>query len=256
MNTEKVYNDCVSWIRNWFDKNGKNAKAVIGVSGGADSTVVSKLLVDALGDRVIQVIIPNGEQKDIEDAKRAAAVTNPFSVPTIINIGKVYTELTKEMANLGDGSEQTVKEMSENSVYNSNTPARLRMTVLYGVAALCNGRVVNTCNLSEDWVGYSTKFGDAAGDFAPIAKLTKTEVRELGDYMELPHDLVHKTPSDGMCGKSDEEKLGFTYEQLDTYIRGGKIEKIIADKIDNMHNNPNVAKKIAVRDEDVFEPEM
>ena len=111
------------------------------------------------------------------------------------------------------------------------------MTTLYAVSQSVNGRVVNTCNLSEDWVGYSTRYGDAAGDFSPMANLTVTEVKEIGRVLGLPDVLVDKVPIDGLCGKTDEENLGFTYAELDVYIREGIIEdKAKKEIIDRKHN--------------------
>ena len=117
-----------------------------------------------------------------------------------------------------------------------NLPARIRMATLYAISQSMNGRVANTCNLSEDWVGYATRYGDAAGDFSPLSQLTVTEVKEIGRVLGLPTELVDKTPSDGLCGKTDENNLGFTYEVLDRYIRTGEIDDAnIKEKIDTMH---------------------
>lgn len=127
-----------------------------------------------------------------------------------------------------------VKEL--NDVARINTPARIRMAVLYAVSAIIGGCVANTCNLSEDWVGYTTKFGDGAGDFSPIAEFTVTEVKEIGKELSLPDMFVNKVPIDGLCGKTDEENLGFSYEVLDKYIRTGICEDAaIKNKIDLMH---------------------
>ena len=134
-----------------------------------------------------------------------------------------------------------------------NIPPRVRMTTLYAVSQSNNGRVVNTCNLSEDWVGYSTRYGDAAGDFSPMSKLTVTEVKEIGRLLGLPEVLVDKVPIDGLCGKTDEENLGFTYAVLDKYIREGKIDdKKIKEIIDTKHKN-NLFKLSMMP---VFEPEI
>ncbi|MCL2014601.1 MAG: NAD(+) synthase, partial [Oscillospiraceae bacterium] len=121
-----------------------------------------------------------------------------------------------------------------------NTPARIRMSILYAVAATVDGRVVNTSNLSESWIGYSTKFGDGAGDFSPLANLTATETAEIGRVMGLPLKFTDKTPEDGLSGLTDEENFGFTYAILDNYIRSGVCEDPAAkEKIDTLrkHNN-------------------
>ena len=227
----------IRWIKDWFkDKSGP---AVLGISGGKDSTVCAALLAEALGpDRVIGVMMPNGEQKDISDSEKVIKTLGIKRV--LINIGSVYEALAQQF--LADG----FANVKEKPLFTTNTPARLRMVTLYGVAAMLNGFVCNTCNRSEDYVGYSTKYGDAAGDFTLLNCLTKTEVVELGDYMNLPSDLVHKTPSDGMCGKSDEDNMGFTYDELDDYLltlRKPKNPEVF-EKIQKMHNHPNTKLKL------------
>ena len=118
----------------------------------------------------------------------------------------------------------------------TNLPPRIRMSTLYAVSQSCNGRVVNTCNLSEDWVGYSTRYGDAAGDFSPMCKLTVDEVKKIGRELGLPDVLVDKVPIDGLCGKTDEDNLGFTYAELDRYIRTGEIDDLSKkERIDTLH---------------------
>ena len=219
--------DIILWIKNYF-KDVKGP-AVIGISGGTDSSVCATLLTKALGkDRVIGVLMPKGNQHDINYSKELVKLLDIKSFE--INIGDTVDELNKVIS----------KELNTNPLlndaYKTNTPARIRMTTLYGISAIVNGRVCNTCNLSEDWVGYSTKFGDAAGDFSPISDFTKTEVRALGRELGLPAFIVDKTPEDGMSGKSDEEKLGFTYEVLDKYIRTGVCEdKKIKERIDYLN---------------------
>lgn len=205
----------VKWIQDWFEENGKGCNAVIGISGGKDSSVVAGLCVLALGkDRVIGVTMPNGVQPDIEDSIK---LINHLGIKRYdINIGTTFTALMEEVeAKLGHpASDQT----------RINMAPRIRMTALYAVSQSNNGRVANTCNLSEDWVGYSTRYGDAAGDFSPLGGLTVAEVIAVGKEIGLPVDLVEKTPSDGLCGKTDEDNLGFTYAVLDKYIRTGICE--------------------------------
>lgn len=217
-NAKKVKDLVVQWIRDWFEENGPGCNAVLGVSGGKDSSVVAALCVEALGkDRVIGVTMPNGVQPDIDDSFRLIQHLGIRSYN--INIGGAYDAL---MAEVKEKLAAQGTEVSSQTVI--NMPPRLRMTALYAVSQSQNGRVANTCNLSEDWVGYSTRYGDAAGDFAPLGGLTVQEVIAVGLELGLPRDLVVKTPSDGLCGKTDEDNLGFTYAVLDQYIRTGVCE--------------------------------
>ena len=221
----------VSWIQEYFQTNGKGCKAIIGISGGTDSSVCAALCAKALGkENIVGVLMPNGIQKDIDVS---LALVKHLGIPYhIVNIQNATAALRDEI-----GAVLKV-EPNDYDVYKSNTPSRIRMSVLYGICGILGGRVVNTCNLSEDYVGYSTKFGDAAGDFSPISSLTKTEVKEIGRELGLPSLFVDKVPDDGMSGLSDEEKLGFTYAVLDHYILTGEIEdQAIKEKIDRLHRN-------------------
>ena len=222
---------CIQWIKDYY-KDNPDGKAVIGISGGKDSTVAAALCVEALGaDRVIGVRMPNGEQNDINDSRKVCEYLGIYAFE--LNIGSTVNTLCREIDEAYDYDHCCIN----NPMIKTNLPARIRMTTLYAVAALYpNSRVVNTCNRSEDYVGYSTKYGDAAGDFSPLGNLTVREVLEIGDELGLPEHLVHKTPSDGMCGKSDEDNLGFTYEQLDDHILGTqKINPEIEEKIERLH---------------------
>ena len=215
------------WIREYFLHNGPDSNAIIGISGGKDSTVAAKLLVDALGaDRVIGVRMPQGHQEDIDDAREICDWLGIKSYE--INIFDACKNLYDEF--------EWIPELCINKQITTNTPARVRMTVLYMVAAACSGRVVNTCNASEDYVGYSTKFGDAAGDFSILGDYYVKEVIQIGLALGIPEKWVTKIPADGMCGKSDEDNLGFTYEQLDKYlIDGMPLPYEIETKIEHMH---------------------
>ncbi len=225
-NAEKVKDDIVKWIRDWFEENGRGCKAVVGLSGGKDSSVVAALCVEALGkDRVLGVMMPNGEQFDIDVSHKLAAHLDIESI--VINIKDAYAGVVGELQKHFDSFEGQAKV---------NLPPRLRMSVLYAVSQSVNGRVANTCNLSEDWVGYATKFGDGAGDFSPLAKLTVQEVKAVGRALGLPDLFVEKVPIDGLCGLTDEDNLGFTYAVLDRYIREGICEDPETKaKIDRMH---------------------
>ena len=211
----KVKDACVRWIRDWFEENGPGCNAVLGISGGKDSSVCAALCAEALGaERVIGVTMPNGAQPDIDDSFRLIGHLGIRKYH--VNVGPAFEALMKEVEEQlgGPASRQT----------RINMAPRLRMTALYAISQSNNGRVVNTCNLSEDWVGYSTRYGDAAGDFSPLGGLTVQEVVAVGKVLGLPSDLVEKAPSDGLTGLTDEDNLGFTYAVLDKYIRTGVCE--------------------------------
>ena len=213
-NVEKVTNDLVKWLNDWFNENGPGCNAVIGISGGKDSSVTAALCVRALGaDRVIGVLMPNGEQYDIDVSE--ALVRHLGIRSYVVNIKDAYEGVVNAAKAAG-------VELSNQSYI--NLAPRIRMSTLYAVSQSYNGRVINTCNLSEDWVGYSTRYGDSVGDVCPLGKLTVAEVKEMGTYLGLPDMFVHKVPSDGLCGKTDEDNLGFTYAVLDRYIRTGEID--------------------------------
>ena len=222
---KKVKNDCVEWIKDFFEKNGKGCNAVVGISGGKDSSVVAALCVEALGkDRVIGVLMPQGEQHDID---MAYMLVNHLGIKHyVVNVKDAVNGILKSLPD----------EINITAQTRQNIPPRIRMATLYAVSQSCNGRVANTCNLSEDWVGYSTRYGDSVGDFSPMSNLTVTEVKEIGHLLGLPKELVEKTPIDGLCGKTDEENLGFTYAELDQYIRTGEIaDKDKKEIIDRKH---------------------
>ncbi|MBR3149809.1 MAG: NAD(+) synthase [Eubacterium sp.] len=240
---QKVKDECVNWIREFFDKNGRDCNAVVGISGGKDSSVVAALCVEALGkDRVIGVLMPNGEQADIDMAE--LLVKHLDIKHYVINVKDAVDGIKNAMP----------FELSAQSV--TNIPPRIRMATLYAVSQSHNGRVANTCNLSEDWVGYSTRYGDNAGDFSPCSHLTVQEVKQIGTLLGLPDVLVNKVPIDGLCGKTDEDNLGFTYAVLDRYIRTGEIDSTeTKERIDRLHKinkfkleympcfNPNIETK-------------
>jgi len=231
----KAKNDCVQWIRDWFEENGKDCNAVIGISGGKDSTVVAALCVEALGrDRVIGVLMPNDIQNDIADAFKV--VEHLDIKHAVVDINKAYKAILNSVFYCSPRGNMGRHIIPTNQAI-TNLPPRIRMTVLYAMSQSLNGRVANTCNLSEDYVGYSTRWGDSVGDFSPLANLTTDEVVAIGDACGLPYELTHKTPSDGLCGKTDENNLGFTYEILNKYILTGICEnEAVKEKIDNLHN--------------------
>ncbi len=222
---KKVKNEIVEWIRNWFEQNGKDCMAVVGISGGVDSSVVTALCVKALGkDRVFGIKMPCGEQPDIEYA----------------NMLIKYLEIKSYTMNIWDAvigiDNQFPTDIEVSKQTTINLPPRIRMAVLYAISQSLNGRVVNTCNMSESYVGFDTRYGDSAGDLSPLANLTKTEVIALAKELGLPDELVHKTPQDGLTGLTDEQSFGFSYAELDAYIRDGiEPSEEVKAKIDSMH---------------------
>ena len=237
---QKVKNDCVRWIRAFFSENGAGCNAIVGISGGKDSSVVAALCAEALGkERVIGVLMPCGVQSDIDAARLLVA----------------HLGIRHYIINIKDGVEGLTRHMpfALSRQTEVNLPARVRMATLYAVAQSHNGRVANTCNLSEDFVGYATRYGDGAGDFSPLSRLTVGEVKAVGRVLDLPSSLVEKVPIDGLCGKTDEENLGFTYQELDRYIRTGVIDDDAKkQRIDRLHEG-NLFK---LRPMPVFEPKI
>jgi NAD+ synthase len=226
-NAGKVKDEIVQWIQGYFNGNGADACAVVGISGGKDSSIVAALCVRALGaGRVYGVLMPQGEQHDIDvslDLVKFLSINH-----CVINI-KAAVE---SFSGVIQGGGLTLNKQAA-----TNTPARIRMAVLYAVSAVVGGRVANTCNLSEDWVGYSTKFGDSAGDFSPLSRLTVTEVKAVGRELGLPEKFIEKVPEDGLTGLTDEDNLGFSYDVLDRYIREGVCEDAaVREKIDRLHS--------------------
>ena len=224
---KEVKKQIVEWIADYFECNASpETKAIVGISGGKDSSIVAALCLEALGkDRVFGVLMPQGDQHDIDMS---------YDLCKTLDIQHVTINIKEPVQGLYDGI--TAAGLALNDIATFNTPARLRMATLYAVSGIVGGRVANTCNLSEDWVGYSTKFGDSAGDFSPMSELTVTEVLAVGRETGLAAKFIDKTPIDGLCGKTDEDNLGFTYAVLDTYIREGTCDdKNIKEKIDKMH---------------------
>jgi NAD+ synthase len=232
-NAKKVKDDAVAWIKNYFTANADpDTKAIVGISGGKDSAVTAALCVQALGkERVLGVLMPQRIQADIDISYK---VCETLGIKFIeVNVGEPVKTLTNAIESSG---------LVFNNIAKFNTPARIRMATLYAISGIVGGRVANTCNLSEDWVGYATKFGDGAGDFSPLSHLTVTEVKAVGKELGLSDMFMEKTPIDGLCGMTDEENLGFTYAVLDRYIRDGICEdEAIKEKINNM-NKKNLHK--------------
>ncbi|MBQ8720630.1 MAG: NAD(+) synthase [Paludibacteraceae bacterium] len=227
-NVATVTSELVAWIREFFEKNGKGCNAVIGISGGKDSSVVAALCVEALGkDRVVGVLMPQNTQSDIQFS---------HDLCDFLGIKRYVIDIGSTVSSLLSIIHCRATDMEISKQTEINLPARIRMATLYAVSQSCNGRVANTCNLSEDWIGYSTRYGDAAGDFSPCSHLISDEVIAIGEYLGLPEELTRKVPSDGLCGKTDEDNFGFTYEVLNKYIRTGVCENPETKaRIDEMH---------------------
>jgi NAD+ synthase len=223
---KKTKEKMIDWLRDYFEKNGGDCSAVIGISGGKDSSTVAALCAQALGKkRVYGVLMPQGNQHDIAYSRELVE---------FLDINRLEVNIKKPV----DAMLESIKEadFSLNRQATINIPARIRMTTLYAVSAAVNGRVANTCNLSEDYIGYATKYGDAAGDFSPLSQLTVAEVKLVARELSLPEKFIEKVPEDGLSGLSDEENIGFTYAVLDKYIREGVCEDAaIKEKIDKMH---------------------
>lgn len=222
-----IASQCIDWIRDWFSENGKTSPAVIGISGGKDSSVVAALCAEALGrERVFGVMMPDRIQPDINVSKDLIGYLKiPYAE---VNVGSAVSAVKQSVADAG---------IEANTRMGINIPPRIRMTTLYAVSQCMDGRVSNNGNRSEKYTGYSTLFGDAAGDFSPLANLTATEVVEIGRCLGLPDRFIYKVPSDGLSGRTDEDSFGFTYEQLDTYILTGYCEsEEIKKRIDARHN--------------------
>ena len=238
----RIKNECVEWIRDFFAKNGPDCNAVLGISGGKDSSVAAALCVEALGaDRVIGVLMPCGRQADID-----------CSLKLVNHLGiRHYTVNIQDAVEGLKAAMPADLPLTAQSI--TNLPPRIRMATVYAVSQSVNGRVCNTCNLSEDWVGYSTRYGDSVGDFSPLSRLTVAEVKEIGHLLGLPYDLVEKVPIDGLCGKTDEDNLGFTYATLDRYIRTGEIDDpVVKERIDRLHRINQFKLELMP----VFEPDL
>jgi NAD+ synthase len=220
-NAKIVTQDIIKWIQEYFVQQPSAKGTVLGVSGGKDSTVVAGLLVNALGkDKVIGILMPNGEQKDIDDSKFLCDYLGIQEV--ILNIQDIY----KSFIDVWILSKQS----------RINIPPRIRMSLLYAMASTLHCRVAGTGNKSESYIGYTTKWGDNVCDFNPIADLTSDEVVLIGKELGLPNKLLNKTPSDGLCGKTDEDNFGFSYDVLNKYIKTGICkDRGIKSKIDSMH---------------------
>ena len=217
--TKKLKDEIVQKIKTWWDANKGSGPAVIGISGGKDSTVVAGLLCAAIGrENVLGVMIPDGTQKDISDSKRVCEHLKINNVE--VNIGAITSRFNELIHDIDKShvkearAEKFPRPRADFTRRTTNIPPRVRMTLLYAIAQNYDGRVINTTNASEAYVGWGTLYGDTVGDFAPIKNLFVDEVIALGKMLRLPDDLVEKRPSDGLTDKTDEENLGFSYADV------------------------------------------
>lgn len=222
--TKEVKDQIVQKIRDWWTVNGGIGPAVIGISGGKDSSVVAALFVEALGrDKVLGVLMPNGVQKDISDSQKLCKHLKITNVT--VNIGNITAAFLEAVHDVNQGFvdkknpnnikwKAPFKPRADYTRYTTNIPPRVRMTTLYALAQDFDGRVINTSNAAESYVGWGTLYGDTVGDFAPLKGLFVDEIIELGKLLKLPIELVEKKPADGLTDKTDEDNLGFTYADV------------------------------------------
>lgn len=224
---KKVKEELVKWLRDYFNNNGQPINAVVGCSGGKDSTVVLAALKEAIGsERIYAVLMPNGKQADIDDSYKVCEYLG--LTPYVCNIQDAYNGILNSIsAEFPIISEQT----------KTNLAPVLRMATLKAISQSVNGRFTCNGNASEAYIGWFTIDGDDRGSIKPLINLTVTEVIAIGKELGLPEWMINKTPADGLCGQTDEDKFGFSYKVLDNYIRTGEIkDEKIKEKIDEMHN--------------------
>ncbi|WP_027339252.1 NAD+ synthase [Halonatronum saccharophilum] len=219
---KKVTEQLVLWIRDKINEAGCDG-AVVGLSGGVDSSVTALLCKRAVPDKTLGVIMPcRSNPQDKEDAQLLASA---FDIEyKFINLEETYLTLLNSLG-----------VSSEDGLAVANIKPRLRMTTLYYYAASCNSLVVGTDNKSELKLGYFTKFGDGGIDLAPLGDLVKSEVREIAKVLGVPDKIIEKAPSAGLWdGQTDESELGISYDQVDEYILTGKGEKKVKDVVDSL----------------------
>lgn len=220
----KIYDELLKWTKKMMDETG-GSKAVIGISGGKDSSVIAALMTKVLGkENVFGVLMPDGVQGDKNYALEICELLgiNHYEI-NIKRLTDTFRDLMDDHVVL---SETTLLNLSP----------RIRMTLLYGISqSIIGSRVINTSNMSEDWVGYATIYGDTAGAFSPLGMLTTEEVIELGRLMEIPEKFLIKPPADGLTGKTDEDVLGLTYAEVNDFIRKGEADKAVKEKIERKY---------------------
>lgn len=229
-NPDKEAARVVTWTRQFLDEF-HDRPLVIGISGGKDSTITAAALAEAVGpNRILGVLLPNGKQNDIGVARRVCDFLEIQHVQ--LNIFPMYDAMLRQIKlNIPNMRNEVF-----NSIVRSNAPCRCRTTMLYTIANQFHGRVVNTCNLSESYVGYDTKWGDQCGDFNLFQDYTASEVKAMGYSLGVAKEFIEKAPDDGMCGQTDEERWGFTYEYLDAWLRSTRGHENETDrKIIEMH---------------------
>jgi len=209
-------------------KTGIIHPAVVGLSGGVDSSVIAALLVNALGaENVIGVMMPYVGMSSKTSVEDAAELANR------LGITRLYLRpINKAVDSIVDTTELSVKL---NALRKGNIMARVRMTILYAFAGVYDGRVVDTCNLTEVMVGFFTKYGDGGCDYNPVRYVYKTWIWELAKHLKLPQSIIDKAPSAELePDQTDEGDMGITYRALDLllylhYEKGVRKHKLISE---------------------------
>ena len=218
---KEIVDNLVEWLRDSVKE--ANCKGIVyGLSGGVDSAVIAALSKLAFGDESLAIMMPiNSSFEDEIDAK---LVIDKFKLNAIkVDLSRTYSEFVE------------VVEKGDNNMAYANVKPRLRMTTLYYYAQLKGYLVVGTSNKSEFTVGYFTKYGDSGSDLMPLVDFTKKEIFELARYLEIPDKIIQKPPSAGLFeDQTDEDEMGFTYNDLEKYINNEKIEERIEEKINRM----------------------
>lgn len=233
----KVEAQCIQkWVWDWMGTGSGGAQGVlIGMSGGKDSAVAAALCCNALGNNEVRGLImpydsPHGEEPVYDEATQIA-------IETCQHLNMQYSIIPLCLLMDLDSSIYALHIQNDVDAIKGNIKARLRMMCLYAIAQEMRYRVCCTSNASEIYLGYSTKYGDFAGDFAPLSHLTASQVIEVGRALKLPEHIISRPPEDGLSGKTDEANFGFTYGQLDLYLTTGRCDdEEIKTKIENMHS--------------------